>query len=208
MDLWKTAAFWDVAPCSLFEVDQRFRGAYCPPSSDVSPWWWRQYASLKRRSALTRLHRTISQKAVIFILAASRTWNLMWIFRLRPQIRDSNYHSVMNAKSFNYWPVNKFLIYLADANTESRKKDIREWLWKNFSEYDATETIRKLSSESSGMYRRVLNWMSTDVSEVHAASIIGAVILAAVRTWNLTHRNYAFVSHHIKVEKSCMNWIR
>jgi hypothetical protein len=23
------AAFWDVAPCSLVEVDQRFRGAYC-----------------------------------------------------------------------------------------------------------------------------------------------------------------------------------
>jgi hypothetical protein len=31
---------------------------------------------------------------------------------------------------------------------------------------------RVWSSESSGMYCRVLNWMSTDVSEVHAASII------------------------------------
>jgi hypothetical protein len=58
------------------------------------------------------------------------------------------------------------------------------------------------SSESSGMYCCVLNWISTDVSEVRAASIIRAMtfnyehgrrsqkilsfILAAVRTWNLT----------------------
>jgi hypothetical protein len=25
----KTAVFWDVAPCSLVEIDRRFRGAYC-----------------------------------------------------------------------------------------------------------------------------------------------------------------------------------
>jgi hypothetical protein len=51
----------------------------------------------------------------------------------------------------------------------------------------------KGSSESSGMYCRVLYWMSTDVSEVRATSIIRSssqkilsFILAAVRTWNLT----------------------
>jgi hypothetical protein len=32
--------------------------------------------SLKRPSTFTRLHWTISQKAVIFILVATRTWNL------------------------------------------------------------------------------------------------------------------------------------
>jgi hypothetical protein len=25
----KMTAFWDVAPCDLVEIDQRFRGAYC-----------------------------------------------------------------------------------------------------------------------------------------------------------------------------------
>jgi hypothetical protein len=25
----KMAVFWDAAPCSLIEVDRRFRGAYC-----------------------------------------------------------------------------------------------------------------------------------------------------------------------------------
>jgi hypothetical protein len=33
------------------------RGAYS------SPWWWRQYASVKRRSTSTRLHGDVSQKA-------------------------------------------------------------------------------------------------------------------------------------------------
>jgi hypothetical protein len=37
------------------------------------------------------------------------------------------------------------------------------------------ELMFSLSSESSGMYCRVLNWISTDVSEVRAASIIRAV---------------------------------
>jgi hypothetical protein len=49
------------------------------------------------------------------------------------------------------------------------------------------------SSDSSWMYCRVLNWMSTDVSEVHAASIIRTMMEAAhtsetsvdiqLRTW-------------------------
>jgi hypothetical protein len=38
---------------------------------------------------------------------------------------------------------------------------------------DSGELIK--SSESSGMYHRVLNWMSTGVSEVRAASIIRAI---------------------------------
>jgi hypothetical protein len=39
--------FWDVAPLS-------------------SPWWWRQYAALKHRSASTWLHGATSQKTVNF----------------------------------------------------------------------------------------------------------------------------------------------
>jgi hypothetical protein len=41
-----------------------------------SPWWWRQYAPLTRRSTLMRLHGTTSQKALILINAAVRSWNL------------------------------------------------------------------------------------------------------------------------------------
>jgi hypothetical protein len=49
----KMIAFCDISPCSLVELERRFRGAYC-------------------------LHHlsTMSQKAVIFILAAVRTWNV------------------------------------------------------------------------------------------------------------------------------------
>jgi hypothetical protein len=46
----ETTAFWDVAPCILVAVDRRFRGVYC-----------------------LHHHGAISQKAIIFILAAART---------------------------------------------------------------------------------------------------------------------------------------
>jgi hypothetical protein len=57
-----------------------------------------------------------------------------------------------------------------------------------------TEQWLTCSELSSGMYCRV-KWLSTDVSEVRTASIIKGdhsilnIILAAVRTWNLTMIN-------------------
>jgi hypothetical protein len=57
----KLRALWDTAPCSLIEVDRRFRYAYCLQPLGVSS----QYVPLKRRSTSMRLHGAISQKAVI-----------------------------------------------------------------------------------------------------------------------------------------------
>jgi hypothetical protein len=47
----KTTAFWDVARCSLIEVDWRFRGAYCLPHEGG------------------RLHGSISQKALMTVVS-------------------------------------------------------------------------------------------------------------------------------------------
>jgi hypothetical protein len=60
-------AFWSIAPCSLVEVDRRFRGAYClhyQVSGD------RQYTYLKLRYTSTRLNMALYLRrlAVIFIL--------------------------------------------------------------------------------------------------------------------------------------------
>jgi hypothetical protein len=60
----KMTAFWDIAPCSLAEVDGRCRGAYC----------LRHQGEI--RSTSTRLHGATSQKTAIFILAAAIIWNL------------------------------------------------------------------------------------------------------------------------------------
>jgi hypothetical protein len=49
----KMAVFWDIAPCSLVEVDRRFRCAYCL-----------HHQGDDRRSTYTTIHDTISQKAV------------------------------------------------------------------------------------------------------------------------------------------------
>jgi hypothetical protein len=61
----KTKAFIDTAPCSVVEVDQRFRDAYCLYHQGTS-----------------RQRGTMSQKAVIFITAAVRTWNLTQKLRM------------------------------------------------------------------------------------------------------------------------------
>jgi hypothetical protein len=44
----KMAVFWVVAPCSLVEVYQRFRGICCLHHQGDEPWWWRQQGPLKR----------------------------------------------------------------------------------------------------------------------------------------------------------------
>jgi hypothetical protein len=51
------AVFWVVAPCSLVEVYQRFRGPCCLPHQGV------------------RLHGATTQKTAIFVLTAVRTSN-------------------------------------------------------------------------------------------------------------------------------------
>jgi hypothetical protein len=47
---------------------------------EILPWWWSQQAPLKRRLTSTRLHGATSQKTVILILAAVRTWNLTKLY--------------------------------------------------------------------------------------------------------------------------------
>jgi hypothetical protein len=71
-----------------------------PDSLEVvrASWWWRQYKPLKCRSVLTRLHGSIFKKAVIFILAAVRIWNLA-------------HHSSLNVVWWNYI-INSFILVI------------------------------------------------------------------------------------------------
>jgi len=66
-------AFWDIVPCSLVEVDRCFRGAYWlhHQGDDHAPVWC--------QSTSMRLNGALSQKAVIFILTATRTWNFTFL---------------------------------------------------------------------------------------------------------------------------------
>jgi hypothetical protein len=63
----KMALFWDVAPCSLVDIDRRFR----------VPYYLNRYCdewliTLKRRSVPTKLHFATSQKTDIFIAVGVR----------------------------------------------------------------------------------------------------------------------------------------
>jgi hypothetical protein len=68
----KIVALWDIAPCSVIEVDRRFRGAYCLHCRfDVGG-----STHLRNIGLLQQDNSTICQKAVIFKLAAMRTLKL------------------------------------------------------------------------------------------------------------------------------------
>jgi hypothetical protein len=73
------AVFWIVAPCSLVEVYQRFRGTCClhHQGTHSSPWWWRQQVPLKRWYTSTRIHGATTQKTAIFISPA--VWNIIFL---------------------------------------------------------------------------------------------------------------------------------
>jgi hypothetical protein len=74
--------FWDIPPCNLIEVNRRFRPAFCPIIRVIST-----YSCLRRISThhaddggsthLLNVNETngaISQKAVVFIIVAVKTW--------------------------------------------------------------------------------------------------------------------------------------
>jgi hypothetical protein len=66
----KKIVFWDTDLCSPFEVEIRFRCAYCLHQEEPSwPWWWMQYTPLKRKSA-SRLYDALSQKTITFIFCS------------------------------------------------------------------------------------------------------------------------------------------
>jgi hypothetical protein len=91
----KTRAFWDIAQCSLAEVDRRFRRAYClhhqgDRSSETSVSFY-------------QTARCNNSKDGIFILDAVRTWDLSSHLCLRVTI------NIRNAAQF--YPYNKSICF-------------------------------------------------------------------------------------------------
>jgi hypothetical protein len=63
----------------MYSCRNRLTFQRCLLSPSSLPWWWRKYEPLKRWSFSTRLYSATSQKTVIFILAAKRTWNFTYL---------------------------------------------------------------------------------------------------------------------------------
>jgi hypothetical protein len=69
-ELWVARVYDFVLPCSQQNENLYSVHIFC------HPWWWRQYAPLKRRSTFI-LHGSISQKTILNIIpTAVRTWSL------------------------------------------------------------------------------------------------------------------------------------
>jgi hypothetical protein len=65
-----------VLVCKFLNIIVHVFTTSCNCMMHSSPWWWRQYAPLKRRSTSMRLHGCTTQKAVIL------THDLWWLGRL------------------------------------------------------------------------------------------------------------------------------
>jgi hypothetical protein len=85
--------FWDVASCRLVCSDRPFRGARC---------LHHQGRAMKHRSISTKVHRVTTQKLVIHILAATRTWNLnqKCPFSYRKSKPGSRVRTLLNGRSW------------------------------------------------------------------------------------------------------------
>jgi hypothetical protein len=73
------AVLWDVAPCSLVDIDRRFWGAYCLHHQCDETWWWRQWSPLKRRSISTRL-----QGPVLHLRRQPSSYSSLWELQISP----------------------------------------------------------------------------------------------------------------------------
>lgn len=93
----KTTTFWDIAQCSLAEVDRHFRGVCCLHRQDDDS--SRQHASLKRLSTTTRLHSVIFHNAVIFLPYIVQ-WTLLQLI-----LSDSTHCNQMLRKWYFICPI-------------------------------------------------------------------------------------------------------
>jgi hypothetical protein len=86
----KFSVFWDVAPCSHVEVDRISEASTASiigamnkaVRNSSSPWWWKQYAHLKRLSTLTWLYGATSQKTLNFQILLNRLEETGYIYEL------------------------------------------------------------------------------------------------------------------------------
>jgi hypothetical protein len=104
-----------------------------------------------------------------------------WIFRSRPKMRDSDYHSEMNANSFKDWFGNRFLNYVEEGSILTM--DNASYHSTIIDKFLTQGLIKK--TFKNGCQKTVLNM-----------------------TPQKPHLNYSFMLHHINVEKRCMNLIR
>jgi hypothetical protein len=93
--------------------------AICPFEECSLPWWWRQYAPLKRRSTSTRLHGAIFQKTIIFMLATMKTWNITRNARFSSIIRfhnivSPNLHTIFIALTKETYQLIGFVIHFTE----------------------------------------------------------------------------------------------
>jgi hypothetical protein len=102
----KMTASWDVAPCSLTKVDWRFRGTYYLHHQDDdggNTHIW--------NVGLLQRDYSISQKVIIFILAALRAWNLA---------SNKRYSEIK-------WRKMKRMKHMALIGNENRKSEDISW---------------------------------------------------------------------------------
>jgi hypothetical protein len=99
-----SSAFWDIAPCSLVEVDQRFRGAYCLYNQGD----YRNVGLLRDYTPLYSIRLSSLCEYVLSIISALWQFGvfrigLFYAFMWHINIRTTAHYQALNPCSFNKW---------------------------------------------------------------------------------------------------------
>jgi hypothetical protein len=118
------------------------------------PWWWRQYAPLKRRSTII-LHGSITQKTALnIILAAVRTWN----FSL--SLRDTRRHTWPTwAAAAEFWTVLRIYSHVTSSVSQLQSFSVRA-LSLSLSEPSAVDHVGQYIIELQWLVQQ--KWQETD----------------------------------------------
>jgi hypothetical protein len=167
---WSSSLMMEAVRTSETSVDNHFTRQYISEHNSDHPWWWRQYEPLKRRSTII-LHGSISQNTTLIIPddgGSTYLWNVGRQSFTRQYIPEHNSDHPWWWRQ--YAPLKRrstiILHGSISQNTTLIIPDHHPWWWRQYAPLKRRSTIIFHGSTSQNT---TLN-----------------IILAAVRTWNLT----------------------
>jgi hypothetical protein len=163
----KCTIFCDVTPCILIDI-QLGACAVLVVWPTFRLWRWRNYIPPKRRWSFIELHGVTSPKIVHFIATTVRISNPKLGFFLISAIRWRCVQFHASAALSPLWPLDRHLGWIKSLSGRSVED---KYLTASWILNSVMAMPTELKSIIFWIWRLVVRWVSTNVSEEHIASI-------------------------------------